>query len=650
MVTKRLYIYRWKYISSIQYTSQSGVLVTENYIYSNGHVSEVNLNGETTVYKLSKENLFGQPTEAVTGGLTRIYGYTPYGLPSRRNTTGFSTTYHDYSYTFDTETYNLLERRDIPRGILETFEYDALNRLITYTTNSASYDIKGNVLSKSDVGVFEYNHAEKPYVVSGAIVTNGIPARDQVITYNSFWRPNTISENGYVATFTYNGNYDRVKMLLTENGNQQLVRYYMGNCYELDETDTTSKEKLYLFGNYYDAAAVYVKDDSKTEVYYLLRDYLGSIMQIVASDGTLQQELSYDAWGRLRSLDRHIAYKSDEEPDLFLGRGFTGHEHLPWFGVINMNARLYDPVTSRFLSPDPYIQIPDFSQSYNRYTYVMNNPFRYVDEDGEFFWVIIGVAAGITVVTNVAVHWKEIKAAGGGWKGFWKGASYFLTGGLAGAAGAAAAAGVAAPVGFSGMLGITATQMAVTSTGFYTGAGIGAASGTASGFVLNAGNSLIAGENIGGALQSGLIGGLSGGIIGGLTGGVTGGIKALKSGRNFWTGEYTNESLVQKAATIAENNVGGKGAVAGTKKHEYATKLLRKYQNINGDRQLYFKEYQRDIITGKKYILDVLDKKNGIIYDWKFGYPNQTPSQLNLTPKMMKYRDLWNYPSKVIKP
>ena len=308
MVTKRLYIYRWKYISSIQYTSQSGVLVTENYIYSNGHVSEVNLNGETTVYKLSKENLFGQPTEAVTGGLTRIYGYTPYGLPSRRNTTGFSTTYHDYSYTFDTETYNLLERRDIPRCILETFEYDTLNRLITYTTNSASYDIKGNVLSKSDVGVFEYNHAEKPYVVSGAIVTNGIPARDQVITYNSFWRPNTISENGYVATFTYNGNYDRVKMLLTENGNQQLVRYYMGNCYELDETDTTSKEKLNLFGNYYDAAAVYVKDDSKTEVYYLLRDYLGSIMQIVASDGTLQQELSYDAWGRLRSLDRHIAY------------------------------------------------------------------------------------------------------------------------------------------------------------------------------------------------------------------------------------------------------------------------------------------------------------------------------------------------------
>ncbi len=24
-------------------------------------------------------------------------------------------------------------------------------------------------------------------------------------------------------------------------------------------------------------------------------------------------------------------------------RGFTGHEHLPWFGLVNMNARLYDP-------------------------------------------------------------------------------------------------------------------------------------------------------------------------------------------------------------------------------------------------------------------------------------------------------------------
>ena len=41
-----------------------------------------------------------------------------------------------------------------------------------------------------------------------------------------------------------------------------------------------------------------------------------------------------------------------------LGRGYSGHEYMPWFGLVNMNARLYDPVLGRFVSPDPYVQMP----------------------------------------------------------------------------------------------------------------------------------------------------------------------------------------------------------------------------------------------------------------------------------------------------
>ena len=49
-----------------------------------------------------------------------------------------------------------------------------------------------------------------------------------------------------------------------------------------------------------------------------------------------------------------------------------------------MNARLYDPVLGRFLSPDPYVQAPDFSQSFNRYAYALNNPLKYTDRSGAF--------------------------------------------------------------------------------------------------------------------------------------------------------------------------------------------------------------------------------------------------------------------------
>jgi RHS repeat-associated protein len=51
-----------------------------------------------------------------------------------------------------------------------------------------------------------------------------------------------------------------------------------------------------------------------------------------------------------------------------------------------MNARLYDPALGRFLSPDPYVQAPEFSQNFNRYAYCLNNPLKYTDEDGKVLY------------------------------------------------------------------------------------------------------------------------------------------------------------------------------------------------------------------------------------------------------------------------
>jgi RHS repeat-associated protein len=49
----------------------------------------------------------------------------------------------------------------------------------------------------------------------------------------------------------------------------------------------------------------------------------------------------------------------------------------------DMNGRLYDPVVGRFLSPDPVVQDPSFTQSLNRYSYCLNNPLKYTDPSGE---------------------------------------------------------------------------------------------------------------------------------------------------------------------------------------------------------------------------------------------------------------------------
>ena len=84
----------------------------------------------------------------------------------------------------------------------------------------------------------------------------------------------------------------------------------------------------------------------------------------------------------------------------------------------------------------------------------------------------------------------------------------------------------------------------------------------------------------------------------------------------------SNAQLVQRSATKAEAAIGGTGRFAGTAKHTYANKLLGRYQRIYGDRGLRFNHYFNNNATlgpGNRGFLDVLDTRNNVIYDFKFG-------------------------------
>ena len=96
------------------------------------------------------------------------------------------------------------------------------------------------------------------------------------------------------------------------------------------------------------------------------------------------------------------------DESMFLDRGYTGHEHLLSVGLINMNARLYDPVVHRFLQPDTFVQDPTNTQCYNRYGYASNNPLKYSDPSGNVLpalaiAAIIGAGIGAASYTLTAL-------------------------------------------------------------------------------------------------------------------------------------------------------------------------------------------------------------------------------------------------------
>lgn len=118
----------------------------------------------------------------------------------------------------------------------------------------------------------------------------------------------------------------------------------------------------------------------ETKLQWTHSDRLGSIVAITDAQGQLAEKLAYDAWGKRRSLDGSTTLDTlDGEVD---NKGFTGHEMLDQLDLVHMNGRIYDPLVARFLSADPLIQDPEHSQSYNRYSYVWNNPTNLTDPTG----------------------------------------------------------------------------------------------------------------------------------------------------------------------------------------------------------------------------------------------------------------------------
>ncbi|MGH8590271.1 MAG: RHS repeat-associated core domain-containing protein, partial [Gammaproteobacteria bacterium] len=85
--------------------------------------------------------------------------------------------------------------------------------------------------------------------------------------------------------------------------------------------------------------------------------------------------------------------------------GYTGKFEEPGLGIQNFGARWYDPRIGRFLAIDPAGFDPQNPQSFNRYAYANNNPYKYVDPNGESpldvgFFIVVTVSFGLAVYSG----------------------------------------------------------------------------------------------------------------------------------------------------------------------------------------------------------------------------------------------------------
>jgi RHS repeat-associated protein len=116
-------------------------------------------------------------------------------------------------------------------------------------------------------------------------------------------------------------------------------------------------------------------EENGTDDYFYTRDHLGTIREVVASDGTtVGSRLSYDPWGKLT-----------ETGSVLSDFTYTGHYYDRQSGLSLAWFRGYDPNLGRWLNQDPL----GVQGGLNLYGYVGNDPINFVDPTGE----VAGAAA-----------------------------------------------------------------------------------------------------------------------------------------------------------------------------------------------------------------------------------------------------------------
>jgi RHS repeat-associated protein len=405
---------------------------TKNYYDANGFLQKIttNLTGtlatEKLLYEASAMNGNGQITHYKrVDGLNATTSYNN-GFATNYNTPGIQ----DLSMSYDYSNGNIMYRLDDITQTKEDFEYDAIDRLtkasaqklgggtgmmhIPLETNykNGFWGSFGQIDSKSDVGNYGYSgfprNAVKSLTDPATIISHGL----QKIDYNTFHKTQKITEDisgvEYEEKFVYDGNDDRAYSQQKQGGTTGSIvrkRWYDSD-FEIDQkisgTGTNTRQLHYLSTDV-GLVGIVVEEGGLYHYYAAYTDHLGSIVTLTDDAGTVVAKQSYDPWGRERNPDTWgygITFTSGGTtpvPPDWLYRGYTGHEMLPEYGLINMNGRMYDPINGRMLRPDNFVSDPTNSQAYNRFSYAMNNPVMFTDPDGNFplAAVLIGVAFGM---------------------------------------------------------------------------------------------------------------------------------------------------------------------------------------------------------------------------------------------------------------
>jgi RHS repeat-associated protein len=244
--------------------------------------------------------------------------------------------------------------------------------------NSYAYDAKGRVQSRSGSDVpgghqsFQYTRSNLP----SAVHTGELPS--EMVT----------------TRFEYDADGNRVI-----ERDPDFTRHIASGLYEAKESlEGDLEEERFKISIEGRIIGEIKRNAAGEEIYYYHRDQLNSVDTISTTNAGTVTRQDFEAFGA-------------SGPGLSIRSGFAGHEHDRDLGLINMKGRSYDPLTGRFMSQDPLMPAPYWSQGLNRYSYGFCDPINNTDPTGFLSWEE-GVGIGLMVVAYAVIGYGIADEAG----------------------------------------------------------------------------------------------------------------------------------------------------------------------------------------------------------------------------------------------
>jgi RHS repeat-associated protein len=284
------------------------------------------------------------------------------------------------------------------------FYYDNDYRLTESKLNGTenlgvTYDVSGNITSRTDVASgasWTYDpsryHAvteagSSSYTFTYDANGNAVTRFGSAINWSSYNYPTSVTAVDVTGTENVQFSYgpDRSRWMQNYDSGTETT-FYIGGLMEQVENSSGTDYRHYVYAGSEPVAILSRKSTLVNTWSYLLSDHIGSIAAVTNSSGAIDVNESFSSFGARRNPATWSGAPTSTDLNSIAGlsrQGYTFQTALGQsMGLNHMNGRVQDAITGRFLSADPNIPHRDWAQSYNRYSYVVDNPLTFTDPTG----------------------------------------------------------------------------------------------------------------------------------------------------------------------------------------------------------------------------------------------------------------------------